>query len=286
MTAHNPRLQAFRADLADVKLKGQVEAARFVAGKRAWISATVADIRRNPDAGAGLDTQFLKGDAVSVFDRANGWAWVQGEADGYVGYVEESSLTEAAPGATHLVSAQRSFVYSGPDLRLPAVQALSMGCAVAVTGEAETRGTRYLLLVDGTAMIANHLKPVGEQAADYVEVAERFLETPYLWGGTSGFGIDCSGLVSLAMRMAGRNVLRDASMQETSLGEPLDPGPSYDAVQRGDLVFWKGHVAIMTSATDMIHANGHTMLVSREGLTDAIQRIGYLYGQPTSFRRP
>lgn len=221
-----------------------------------------------------------------MFERADGWAWVQSVDDRYVGYVEDSALTSEKFKPTHLVTAPRSFVYTGPDLRFPMQRPLSMGSLVAVTGEAETRGTKYLTLGDGTAMIAGHLRPIGEAAPDYVAVAEEFLNTPYLWGGTSGFGIDCSGLVQLAMRMAGQNVLRDTNMQEDSLGHPLDPGKDFENVRRGDLVFWKGHVAVMTSETDMIHANGHTMLVSREGLKDAIQRIGYLYGQPTSFRRP
>jgi cell wall-associated NlpC family hydrolase len=286
LTAHNPRLHAFRDDLADIRLKGSVAAERYVAGKPAWISTPVADLRRNPDANAGVDTQLLLGDAVSLFDRANGWAWVQAQADGYVGYIEERFLNDTVVDATHIVTAPRSFVYPGPDLRFPMARALSMGSSVKVVGEAETRGTRYFVLADGMAMIARHLKPIAEHAADYVAVAEEFLNTPYLWGGTSGFGIDCSGLVQLSMRMAGRQALRDTSMQESTLGEPLDPGPGYNALQRGDLVFWKGHVAIMTDTTNMIHANGHTMLVSREGLADAVQRIGYLYGQPTSFRRP
>lgn len=286
MTALNPRLNAFRDDLADVRLQGAVKAARFVAGEPAWVAVPVADIRRRPDVSAGLDTQLLLGQQIMVFDRANGWAWVQGKDDGYVGYVEENSLIPVGIKPTHVVTAPRSFVYPGSDLRFPMVRALSMGSLVTVVGEVETRGTRYLTLADGSAMIAKHLSRIDEKAADYVAVAEEFLNTPYLWGGTSGFGIDCSGLVQLSMRMAGRNVLRDTNMQEESLGQPLDAGSDFENVRRGDLVFWKGHVAIMTSATDMIHANGHTMLVSREGLKDAIERIGYLYGQPTSFRRP
>ncbi|TIR46703.1 MAG: NlpC/P60 family protein, partial [Mesorhizobium sp.] len=113
-----------------------------------------------------------------------------------------------------------------------------------------------------------------------------FLGTPYLWGGASGFGIDCSGLVQLAMHMAGRQVLRDSDMQAATIGEPLGPGPEFAGLRRGDLVFWKGHVAVMTDPETMIHANGHTMLVSREGFRQAVARIGYLYGSPTGFRRP
>jgi cell wall-associated NlpC family hydrolase len=151
---------------------------------------------------------------------------------------------------------------------------------------AETRGTRYALLSTGEAMISGHLRPAGEFSEDYVAVAETLLMTPYLWGGSTAFGIDCSGLVQLAMRMTGRNVLRDTDMQAATIGEPIMSGEGYSGLRRGDLVFWKGHVAIMTDERTMIHANGHTMLVSREGLTEAIDRIGYLYGGPTGFRRP
>mgnify|MGYP003382479970 CR=1 FL=1 len=285
MTAHNPRLHAFRPDLADIRLKGEVSAERFVSGSAAQIAVPVSDMKRLPAHDAGLDTQLLLGDAVQVYDRANGWAWVQAERDGYVGYVSESDLTGPVKPATHVVIEPRSFVYPGPDLRFPVVETVSMGSGVRATGEAETRGTRYLLLDHGAAMIANHLAPVVEHASDYVAVAERPVNTPYLWGGNTGFGIDCSGLVQLALRMSGVNVLRDSDMQEATIGAPLDPGLNHQNVQRGDLVFWKGHVAIMTDAEMMIHANGHTMLVSRERLDDAVKRIGYLYGQPTGFRR-
>ncbi|RWE73166.1 C40 family peptidase, partial [Mesorhizobium sp.] len=177
-------------------------------------------------------------------------------------------------------------LYPGPDLRFPISGQLSMGSTVTVSGSAETRGTHYALLPSGQAIIAGHLRPIGELAEDYVTVAESFLGTPYLWGGVSGFGIDCSGLVQLAMRMTAKDVLRDSDMQAASIGTPFEPGPDYTGLQRGDLVFWKGHVAIMTDERDMIHANGHTMLVSREGLKEAVERIGYLYGGPTGFRRP
>jgi cell wall-associated NlpC family hydrolase len=286
LTARDARLHAFRSDLADARLKGEVSADRFVTGRPARITASVADIRKAPRPDAGVNTQVLFGDDVLVFEEAEGWAWVQAERDGYVGYVGATMLGAREHAPTHIVSAPRTFLYPGADLRFPIAGQLSMGSTVTVTGAAETRGTHYALLPSGEALITGHLRPLGDVAVDYVAVAEQFLGTPYLWGGTSGFGIDCSGLVQLAMRMAGQNVLRDSDMQAAGLGEPLDPGPDYAGLKRGDLVFWKGHVAIMTDAHDMIHANGHTMLVSREGLKDAVERIGYLYGGPTGFRRP
>jgi len=286
LTARDARLHAFRSDLADARLKGEVAAERFVTGRPARITASVADLRKAPRPDAGVNTQALFGDDVLVFEDAEGWAWVQTERDGYVGYVADNLLGQREHAPTHIVSVQRTFLYPGPDLRFPINGQLSMGSTVTAAGSAETRGTHYALLPSGQAIIAGHLRPIAELAEDYVTVAESFLGTPYLWGGASGFGIDCSGLVQLSMRMAGRQVLRDSDMQAASIGTPIEPGPDYSGLQRGDLVFWKGHVAIMTDAKDMIHANGHTMLVSREGLKEAVERIGYLYGGPTGFRRP
>lgn len=286
LTLHDARLNAMRADLADIRLQGRVDATRFVAGKPARIAVAVADVRKAPGPQSGVNTQFLFGDAVQVFEDKDGWAWVQGQCDSYVGYVASHSLGAVGQAPTHVVSVPRSFVYPGADLRFPPSGPLSMGSAVTVAGNAETRGTAYAVLASGEAMISAHLTPVADHAGDYVSVAETFVGTPYLWGGASGFGIDCSGLVQLSMRMAGRDVLRDSDMQAQSLGGPLDPGTDFSGLRRGDLVFWKGHVAIMTDSENMVHASGHTMLVSREGLRAAVERIGYLYGGPTGFRRP
>jgi cell wall-associated NlpC family hydrolase len=286
LTAHDARLHAFRPDLADARLKGEVSADRFVTGRPARIIAPVADVKKAPRADSGIDTQLIHGDDVLVFDETPGWAWVQAERDGYVGYVAQAHIGPREHAPTHRVVAPRSFVYPGADLRFARAGELSMGSLVTVVGNAETRGTAYALLPSGQAVIAGHLAPLETVADDFVAVAETLINTPYLWGGVSGFGIDCSGLVQLSMLMAGRNVLRDSDMQEAGLGERIVPGPEFSGLRRGDLVFWKGHVAIMTDADNMIHANGHTMMVSREGLRDAIDRIGYLYGGPTTFRRP
>ena len=141
------------------------------------------------------------------------------------------------------------------------------------------------LAVPGGYVFAGHCRPLAETEPDVAATAERLVGTPYLWGGRSGLGVDCSGLVQLALRMTGRNAPRDTDMQAASIGEPFEPGPGLAGLRRGDLVFWKGHVAIMTGDRDMIHASGHTMTVAREGLAEAVERIGYLYGGPTGFRR-
>lgn len=281
------RLYAFRPDLADKALEGEVEAERFAEAREAVIAVPVADLHNAPSSQAGIDTQFLLGDRVGVFEISRGWAWLQGERDGYVGYLPGSALSfEPAPKPAHRVTALRTYLFPEPELKKPPLATLSMGSLVAIAGEEERRGTRYAMLADGTALPAVHVAPVWHTETDYVSVAERFLETPYLWGGTSGFGVDCSGLVQLAMRMAGVNVLRDTDMQEATVGDALETGGDYASLRRGDLVFWKGHVGIMVDGGRLLHANGSTMTVALEPLADAIARIQPLYGMPTSVRRP
>ena len=286
MTTLDRRLNAFRPDLADIELKGKIDAANFAAGEAAEIGIPVADLTGAPNDNAGVDHQLLLGDPLKVFERANGWAWVQSVRDSYVGYVREEALAMPGPAPTHLVAVPRSFAYPMDDLKSAPAQPLSMGCAVRVTGQTERRGTAYATLSTGQSVIADHLRPLKEHAADYVAVAEMLERAPYLWGGTSGFGVDCSGLVHLSMRMSGRDVLRDTDMQERTLGEEIDPGSELENLQRGDLVFWKGHVAIMTDGENAIHASGRSMLVTREPISDAVARIAALYGLPSKFRRP
>ncbi|GAB5505044.1 MAG: NlpC/P60 family protein [Rhizobiaceae bacterium] len=286
MSALDRRLNAFRPDLADARLKGEVDAARFVDGGAAEILSPVADLVNAADIHAGVDHQLLMGDPVTVFERVNGWAWVQSVRDGYVGYVREDALGAPAPAPTHIVTVPRSFAYPTDDLKSAPALPLSLGCAVRVTGHTERRGTAYATLSSGMSVMADHIRPLGEHAADYVAVAETLERTPYLWGGTSGFGVDCSGLVHLAMRMAGRDIVRDTDMQEQALGAEIDPGSDLAGLRRGDLVFWKGHVAIMTDGENASHASGRSMLVTREPIADAVARIASLYGPPTRYRRP
>lgn len=280
------RLNAHRPDLADIRLAGRVEAARFVEGRPAHVGAALVDLRREPRPDCGVDTQLLRGEDVLVFDETDGWAWVQSAFDGYVGWTSAGALSPGRSRATHEVRAPRTFAYPGPDLKFPHLDALSMGSRVEVTGEAETRGTRYALLAGGEAVIARHLRPLGETDRDYVAVAEEFLWTPYLWGGTSGFGLDCSGLVHLAMRMCGVAVLRDSDMQAATIGDPFDPGREYENLRRGDLVFWRGHIAIAQGEGILLHANGYTMQVTSEPVGQALDRIERMFERPIGFRRP
>ncbi|WP_435658473.1 NlpC/P60 family protein [Brucella pituitosa] len=280
------RLNAYRPDLADERLSGKVEASRFTTGTLMQVSAAVVDLRSEPRPDSGPQTQIIFGDMVRVFEEQDGWSWVQAERDGYTGYVSSASLEKPTADATHMVIVPRTFIYPGSDLRFPHTKALSLGSRVRIVGSAETRGTQYALLENGEALIAGHLAPLDQHAADYVAVAETLLHTPYLWGGTSGFGIDCSGIVQLSMWVSGRKVLRDSDMQQNTLGEIVEPDDDYSNLKRGDLVFWKGHVAICASPDMLIHASGHTMTVTLEPLRDAIKRIAYLYDLPTLIRRP
>lgn len=282
------RLNAYREDLADKALEGQVSSRCFTEGKEARVVAHFADAYDQPADNAGLQTQFLHGHEVRIFDEANGWAWVQCQTDGYVGYVRSTLLGELDPIAsskpTHMVAAPRTFLYSDTDLKSPRSGYRSIGSKVKVVDRATTRGTDYAVLDDGNAVIAKHLIDIGDWLPDPVGVAETLLHSPYLWGGNTGFGLDCSGLVWLANLLCGNTVLRDSDMQAASIGEiiPLDT----NALHRGDLIFWKGHVGMMADSQTLLHANGNTMNVALEPLADAIERIGYLYDTPTLARRP
>ncbi|MBL8905383.1 MAG: C40 family peptidase [Rhizobiales bacterium] len=275
----DPRLHAFRPDLADLRLRGRIEADRFSAGDLLQIVDPIASIRREPRFDAIQTTQALQGETVRVFERREGWAWVQLENDGYVGYVSEESLARPAGAPTHRVRVPLSYSYPGPDHKAQPAALLPMNAAVNVLNI----GEKYAELAGGRYAIAGHLAPLGDNAPDFVAVAERYLGMPYSWGGKTALGLDCSGLVQTALNAAGIACPRDSDMQE-QLGAAL-PTDRLDALRRGDLVFWNGHVGIMTSADQLLHANGHFMQVTREPLATAVARIASAYGKMTAIRR-
>ena len=280
-TEPDPRRHAWRADLADRALAGRIKAQRFVDPVPRRVIAPTAPIRHKPRFDATLDTEALHGETVHVFEEtAEGWSWVQLATDGYVGYAPSAMLAPAASLPTHRVSVLRTFLYPGPDMKLPPQAALSMASLVTVVA----RKPPFAMLEDGSAVIARHLAPLDEFASDFVTVAEGFLGTPYLWGGRTSLGIDCSALVQIALLMAGVDAPRDSDMQLAEIGERLDITATRP--RRGDLVFWPGHVGIMRNGKTLLHANAHHMLVASEPLRAARARIAAAGADIICLRRP
>jgi cell wall-associated NlpC family hydrolase len=260
-------------------------------GTKAAIGVAFTELRAKPDRSGGIDTQLIFGETVTVQDIREGWAWVQADRDQYVGWLEETTLIHEPEPATHLVCVPRTFFYPEPDLKLPHKGMRSMGSALRIVDQVQVRGTDYAITANGEAIIARHIRPIEAHDSDYVSAASSLMRTPYLWAGTSAFGIDCSGLVKLAMFMCGQFVLRDSDMQAASAGTEIDAGDGFENIQRGDLIFWRGHVGICEGRNAegqhmLLHANGHSMDVTSEPLLEAVERIAYLYEQPTGIRRP
>jgi len=264
----DPRRNVYRADLAAVHLRGTVEAERYVTGERRQVAAPSLPLRREPRFDAPLDTEALHGETVTVYEEQEGWAWVQLEHDDYVGYVPAGGLIPEIATPTHRVSVLRTYIFPEPESKTPPLAMLSLNARMSVAEEAG----RYLRLANGGYVYAAHVVPLGQHAADFVAVAETFLGTPYLWGGRTSVGLDCSGLVQLAAAAAGHAVPRDADMQAAEAGEPIEWHEG-GALARGDLVFWDGHVGIMAGAEAFIHANAHHMAVEIEPLRQANDRI-------------
>jgi cell wall-associated NlpC family hydrolase len=282
------RLNAYRPDLADIRLKGKVNAARFAEGSLKRIVAPTAPLKRVPRAETSLDSELIRGEIFRVFgDTADGWSWGQGQTDSYVGFVPTAALGPTDPAPTHRIVALRTFVYPGPDMKLPVTASLSIGSLVTLGAEIETRGTLYRQVAGSKQAIAAIHTELADapSESDFVAVAERFLNVPYLWGGRSAAGVDCSALVQLSMMMAGKAVPRDTDMQMNTIGEPI-PGGIDAQLRRGDLVFWPSHVAIVSGPDRIVHASGHHMMVVTEPLSGAIARIGAVKGPPTAARRP
>jgi cell wall-associated NlpC family hydrolase len=302
MTGHvpetlDPRLNAFRLDLADARLRGRVTAARFAEGDLRQVRGAAAPVRRHPSHDAPLDTEALTGEVCRVFEVARGWAWGQLERDGYVGHLPIACLSGEVVAATHRVTALATPVFPAPDIKSPPWFMAGLGAELAISGS----DGRFARLATGGYAVSAHLAPLGPHGPDlavgpqpagpcstgpdaagpsFVDVAERFLGTPYLWGGKTRAGLDCSGLVQTALAAVGHAAPRDSDMQQARLGAPL-PLPlsrlaeegTDNGLRRGDLLFWRGHVAIAAGTDALLHANAHHMAVVVEPLAAAVRRI-------------
>jgi cell wall-associated NlpC family hydrolase len=294
MSAFDRRITPARPDLAAAHLKGVVEAPRYVDGRAMRVVAGVAPMRRAPDARSGLETEAMFGESATIYEIADGWAWGQLDRDGYVGYLPATAL--------------RSFLYSEPSIKSPVVTTLSLDARLTIV---EAKADVWLC-DSGAYVYARHIAPLppslrgaqrrsnpgaedagpwiasptarnDESERDFVGFAERFIGIPYLWGGRTSLGLDCSGLVQTALWACGVAAPRDSDMQERALGDAV---PVTADLRRGDLIFWKGHVGVMRDATQILHANGWTMSVASEPLAEARTRIIAQNGGPiTSIRR-
>jgi cell wall-associated NlpC family hydrolase len=257
------RLIPARPDIAAAYLRGQVEAAQFVTGEVFEVRDSAAALRREPRPDGALDSELLFGEGFTVYETdEEGWCWGQSTRDAYVGYIARNALQPSAP-KTHRIAALGSFLYPGPSIKLPPIAALSLNALLGV----ERQAGDFLIIKNRGCVWAGHAVPLDVFAPDFVRVAEQFLHVPYLWGGRTRMGVDCSGLVQLALQACGQAAPRDSDMQK-ALGAPVT-----GALQRGDLVFWTGHVGIMQSESQLLHANGHFMCVTSESLDVARVRI-------------
>jgi cell wall-associated NlpC family hydrolase len=279
---NDPRLTPARPDLAAKSLEGRVTAARFVDSVEREVIDAQAPLRRNPSHEAPLDTEALKGERVAVYETTGeGWCWAQLQSDGYVGWLPANALAEPGAQPTHKVSALRTLVFPSANIKQQPIDALSLGARLAIVRMDE----RFAVIASGGFIPARHVSAIDTHENDFVSVAERFLGVPYLWGGKTSFGLDCSGLVQVSLQACGIQSLRDSDMQERNAGARIEMDSSLKNLQRGDLIFWKGHVAIARDNATMVHANAFHMAVAIEPVAEAVARISATGSEITSVRR-
>lgn len=248
-------------------------------------SAPVAGVHKAPDAGSAIDDQLLYGQRFHVASIVDdGWAYGQvqpltGKQGGYVGFVDAGLLTEDGDAPAHKISALKAPVFSGADIKSPIQAFLSFGSRLSGAPAGD------FIHTEQGFVHSRHVDDISAAQGDFVTLAAQYLGLPYVWGGKSADGVDCSGLVQTALWACGRDCPRDADQQEAALGSPVDITPDLSGLRRGDLVFWTGHVGIMEDAQTLLHANGHFMTTRREPLNDAARRIQKSAGPITSIKR-
>ncbi len=278
----DPRLTPARGDIAAKQLEGRVHAARYIEGVVYEVREPMAAVRRSPAPDALLDTEALLGERVTIYETIDeGWAWGQLAADGYVGWLPANALGPPGPDLTHRVAALRTFVFPGPSIKLPPQASLSLGSKLVILGQ----DGPLAKTATGGFVPGRHLVPIACTERDAIAVAEKFVGVPYLWGGKTSLGLDCSGLVQVALNACGVACPRDSDMQESALGVEIAFDGDVTRLQRGDLVFWRGHVAMARDGETLIHANAHHMAVAIEPIIEALARISAGGSAVTSVKR-
>jgi len=283
------RLHAYREDLADKRLKSKIKAKSYAEAIMGFCGLEVASLRPTPDMGAGIDTELLSFEPLEIFEKGPDFSWVQSLYDGYVGYVKTNAIVEientsATQGCQmYYVDVPATFIYPEETIKKPPLTRLSYGTMV-ITQAYENKN--FLKIVDPNGqkigfVIARHFIEHRIKQYNVIKTARKFLHTPYLWGGKTSIGLDCSALIQLCFKSAGIKLLRDSDMQLNQFDEKYYKARG--ALAAGDLIYWKGHVALVSSPNDIIHANGHHMQVVEEPLHQAIERIQYEWGSPIAF---
>ncbi len=261
------RINACRPDLADIRCSSDYEAKRYVTGQPAQIFSPIVTVHKTPGAQSPVLTQALLGENILIFENKDGWLWIQLETDGYVGYVMEACVTTAVTVPTHKIYGMLAHIYPQPDIKTMPLDVLPFQAQVTVVSTSVDG--KWCELSRGGYVKVNTLTTLLTVEKNLVDVALRFLHAPYLWGGKTALGIDCSGLVQLGLQALGQECPRDSDMQKVSLGNLLNDNAS---LQRGDLIFFDGHVGIMHDDKSLLHANATTMTVTIEDLTIVADR--------------
>ncbi|MGH6781648.1 MAG: C40 family peptidase, partial [Sphingomonadaceae bacterium] len=270
----DPRIYAVRKDIADIELADRVFAPHYAAAEQVRIIVPSVALRDGPSEGARAVSQLAFGEGFAVIDNEGGWAWGYGLHDRYVGYLPSDALGDAAE-PDHVVTSASALVFADADIKAPVVRALPIGSRFAASAEGN-----FFKTADGYVH-NRHATSIATLESDPVAVAERLIGQPYRWGGRGGDGVDCSGLVQMALALCGTPTPRDTDQQcvigsEIAAGEPL---------KRGDLVFFPGHVGLMADGETLVHANAHWMAVVREPLADVVARLKPDHDQPITARR-
>jgi hypothetical protein len=271
----DPRITPANDRIAHVSVAAAFPDLMPVEGERRGVAVPLADLRRQPEG--ARDRQAAMGEAFLALEDRDGWTFGTLVRDGYAGWIQTAKLGARAE-ANHMVAVRGTHLYPAADFRREPLAALSFGARFRIVSETD----RFMETSGGTFLPKPHLRPIERPFRDPVTVAQLFFGTPYLWGGNSGTGIDCSGLVQAALLAAGMPCPGDSDLQEAAVGVALEPGV---APERGDLYFWKGHVAMAVDADTLIHANAHHMAVAYEPITAAVARIAAQGGGPVTSRR-